>query len=621
MIRKNYLLLLPALLLFSFGFSQQPTGRIHTFKYAKSATVNVSEVENDYFPKLQNLEAPAPGGDNYRAWLTQFKAELYDDFVPTGRPSYKTQATAPKPNINRNFEGNPGFDGTPSDNHGCVSNGGIVISAVNSNLHMYDGNGNLLQNISLEAMSAGLGITSDQFDPRCFYDPDADRFVLCWLHSRTDTTNSIVVAFSQSNDPTGNWNLYTLPGNPLQNRTWTDYPMIAMTQTEVFITGNGIHQDSTSWQTGFSETYIWQIRKQNGYDGDTLITALHDSIDFGGKPIRNVCPVKGGSGLPGPELYLLSERNFDAENDTFFLVHVSDTIGAAGAMVTITAEVFPTPYRMPPDARQRFNQTLATNDSRVLDAFIENDQIQFVSNTLDSTTGFVGIYHGIIDSVSSSRVPTGKIIGDSLLDFGYPGISYSGVNSGDNDAIITMNHSGPDNVDQNAGFGAMYYDGQGDYSEYEIIKVGDNFINVISGVFERWGDYSGSQRKYNEPGVIWTTGGWGKSNRTSGTWITEIFHPTIANRAETQPQFPTTTYPNPALDMVNVEFELPSGGSLTFVMTNTQGQTVFEMQSVRAKAGKNRFSFATNDLDSGIYFLSIRQQNQLITTEKVVVQH
>lgn len=600
------------------GFGQSSTGRTHFFRHGKSTTVNVSEAGNDYFPRLQNLEAPAPGGESYKAWLRAYKQELYEDYVPTGRVSAKTRATAPAPNINRNFEGNLGFDGTPSDNHGCVSNGGIVISAINSNVHMFDGNGGLLQNISLYNLSGNLGLTTDMFDPRCFYDPNEDRFVLCWLHSRTDTTNNIVVAFSQTNDPTGNWNLYALPGNPLVNRTWTDYPMIALTEHEVFITGNAIWQDSTSWQTGFSETYIWQIRKQDGYNGDSLTVALHDSIDFGGKSIRNLCPVKGGSGLPGPNMYFLSERNFDASNDTFFIVEVTDTIGAAGAQVTIDYIRSGLAYGMPPDGRQRFNQILATNDSRVLDAFIENNMVQFVQNTLDPSTGFCGIYHGIIPDITGSLNMSGHIIGDSLLDFGYPGISYSGLQAGDLDAVITMNYTGPD-ADKYAGFGAVYFDGIADYSEFVTIKTGDNFINVINGVFERWGDYSGSQRKYNEPGVIWTMGGWGKTNRTSGTWITEIFHPTIASRPEpTQPH--AVTWPNPALDMVNVEFELTSGAPLQFHMTDMQGRKVFEMEANRVKSGKNKFSFATRDLENGLYVLRIQQGNLLITTQKVVVE-
>ena len=65
---------------------------------------------------------------------------------------------------------------------------------------------------------------------------------------------------SQTNDPAGLWNLYALPGNPKDNDRWTDYPMIALTEGELFLTGNLIIPGEP-WQTGFSETLIWQMSR------------------------------------------------------------------------------------------------------------------------------------------------------------------------------------------------------------------------------------------------------------------------------------------------------------------------------------------------------------------------
>ena len=60
---------------------------------------------------------------------------------------------------------------------------------------------------------------------------------------------------------------------------------------------------------------------------------------------------------------------------------------------------------MPPNAMQPTYQThglLATNDARVLGAFLENDKIQFVHNTMDTATGHCAVYHGIISNVACS---------------------------------------------------------------------------------------------------------------------------------------------------------------------------------------------------------------------------
>ncbi|MBL0052360.1 MAG: hypothetical protein IPP29_13025 [Bacteroidetes bacterium] len=44
---------------------------------------------------------------------------------------------------------------------------------------------------------------------------------------------------------------------------WTDFPMMALTNDELFITVNLLYPDS-SWQTGFNETIIWQVNKHDG---------------------------------------------------------------------------------------------------------------------------------------------------------------------------------------------------------------------------------------------------------------------------------------------------------------------------------------------------------------------
>jgi hypothetical protein len=75
------------------------------------------------------------------------------------------------------------------------------------------------------------------------YDPKADKFVLMCPVGFVDSTSKIIVGFSQTNDPNGNWNLYTLPGNPLNNNLWSDYPMISMTEKELFLSINLLYND------------------------------------------------------------------------------------------------------------------------------------------------------------------------------------------------------------------------------------------------------------------------------------------------------------------------------------------------------------------------------------------
>ena len=69
---------------------------------------------------------------------------------------------------------------------------------------------------------------------------------------------------------------------------------------------------------------------------------------------------------------------------------------------------------------------------------MEIHQIQFVSNTLDPTTGFCGVYHGIITDLEGTKNIDALTIGDDTLDIGYPNIAYTGKFDGDNQSIITF---------------------------------------------------------------------------------------------------------------------------------------------------------------------------------------
>ncbi|MCD8529156.1 MAG: hypothetical protein LRY27_04185 [Chitinophagales bacterium] len=112
--------------------------------------------------------------------------------------------------------------------------------------------------------------------------------------------------------------IYSLPGNPFNNNAWSDFPMIALNNQDFFVTVNHINSDSASWQTGFMQSVIWQVDKASGYQGATLQSKIHSNVQFGGKPIRNLLPVKGGLSLKDEEMYFISNRNFDFSNDTFF---------------------------------------------------------------------------------------------------------------------------------------------------------------------------------------------------------------------------------------------------------------------------------------------------------------
>lgn len=588
------------------------------FTFEKKAQVNPKNLTKTYSPKLQNLEAPKPGGDGYWGFVMEQKEKVRERW-PIKRGVAMKTATADSsimPILGQEFTANPAFEGVPNDNCMAISNEGKMVSAINSNLFMYDVIADsMTHSITLEDFCDTLNLPTSKYDPKLLFDPKQEKFILVFLNGFTDSTNYIVVAFSETNDPNGNWNLYALPGNPFNDTTWSDYPMIAMTDQELFITVNFLCT-GCSWQAGFMQSVIWQINKEDGYNGDSLTTELWSNINYGGKPLRNLTPMRGGSTTYGPNMYFVSNRNFDLTNDSIWILELTDTIDASAATVNIDVRLSDQAYGMPPNGNQKFNTYFATNDARALNGFLENDMLQFVGNTVDTSTGLAGIYHGFVRNVSTTKDVTGKILGDASLDFGYPNISYTGTSNTDEEAIISFNQASPQSND---GMSAIFYDNLGNHSARLTIKTGDNFVNVLQGAIERWGDYSGSQPKYDEPGVVWTTASYGKQNRTFGTYVAELSSPSLfANRPKPEPGPGAKVYPNPSRNFFKLDFELAQTAVIKIKLYNIQGQLMKTFFNDRAKAGSNRFTFSTDPLSNGIYLLKVTDGENLNISRRIV---
>lgn len=504
------------------------------------------------------------------------------------------------------------------DNHLAVSNDGQVVSVINTHIAIKDKEGNWLGARTLDNFASGLGLSNFKFDPRVLYDPEADRFMMFIMVGSSSNATKIVVAFSQTNDATGMWNRYVLEGNPFDNGTWSDYPIVAFTANEVFLTVNSI-LDNVSWQLGFFETLVWQMDKQSGYNGEDLQMRLWSDVVYDDKPIRNLCPIKHALGQPDDRMIFLSNRNFDVENDTIFFVEITGMQDDPDTEMLVDVLITDTPYGVSPDALQPNDQLLATNDARVLDGILLEDQIQFVGNCVDPATGQAAIYHGFIDDIYGERITTGTIVNGGNDDIGYPAIAYVGLQPEDRDAIIVVSHS---SASRFPGCSALYCDNDRQHSPLVTIKEGVGNINMISGV-NRWGDYAGNQLVYNEPGVVWVSASFGRLSNRNDTWIGSLSSPFVVATQEEPARKPLQiqAFPNPSSDRMQVRFELNEVKNLKISLWTQDGRLVRYFNDDRPKKqGLIEFSFNTGALTPGMYFLRIEGDGELLSTETVLVQ-
>lgn len=586
--------------------------------YPRAARVAARDIHEDFRPQLLRLSMPDHSGNP--TLLQQAKEEVSRRFPGQELVNRATDTSVPEPvpMIARSFQGN-GYDfAVPCDNDLAISNDGKIVSVVNNTLFFYDiQTATGLGTVSLSAFSTGIGQVNSKFDPKVVYDPIEDRFVVVFLNGFDSQTSLIVMAFSETNDPSGVWNLYSLPGRPFGDSLWTDFPMFVVTEHEVILTINLLYEGK-SWQEGFAETLIWQINKHDGYAGDTLRAGYHNNIGFGGKPIRNLCPVKGGSGLPSYPIRFLSNRNFAVQNDTFFVVTLADTLGAPNLSPQVRVVQGDMSYSVPPNARQQYPHTFATNDARVLGAFIENNIIQFVMNAADTVSGRAGVIHGLLENADTDSVAALHLISHATTDYGYANLSWAGMVPEDRSAIISFNHSA---LNVFPGHSAVFFNGYDRYSDVLSLKAGQGFINILQGNLERWGDYSGSQRKYNELGVVWASLTYGKSTHQPSTWITEmIANPLSIGIAPSQPTRTFELAPNPVQSECELRFTATRQGVVVCKLVDLTGKNSRELLRTLAKPGENRFSCSLDPLPAGTYLLQISDAatGEVLASQKAV---
>ena len=595
--------LLCSLFLLFIGGTAFAQARPKQYKAALCGTAVLRDVDDKYNVNISNLEMPDPDGAAGQEELNTLKRKIAQQFPRKSDPVKKKTTTALAPVVGTNFVADS-VPGIPPDNYMAINNSNRAVSVINSNITVHDATtGAYITRKGLKSFSTAVGLNSllndYRYDPKVVYDPEADRFI-CVMLNATNAHNWIVMGFSQSNDPSAGWNFYRFYGDYTGDTTWFDYPAISVTHNEFFLTGNKIKYDS-SWQAGFTRSLIYQVRKQDGYNGDSVLSyQIWDSVTYAGKYIRCLYPLNPGSALQGPQQYFLSDRNFDLLNDTVFVIKVPDPIGAGGTLTVdpVVSNLF---YGAPPDGRQPDTSlSLATNDGRILGGFIEGSEIQFVCTSVNPLNGSSSVYHGVISNYATTPTLTGRMFSIDSLDLGYPNISYAGTSGGPAQSIISFNYSGPRTF---PGFGAIFFDGSS-LSDMVTVRSGDSTINMLAQKEQRWGDYSGSQQQWNAIGVVWAEGIFGKKNRQYGNYMAEFKSPYFtAVPQQAAPKLTSRLYPNPAWEFVSFEFSVSVDQVIDFVICDMQGRVVDKMPGQYCRDGKNLIQFNIAPLAPGTYFL------------------
>jgi hypothetical protein len=145
-----------------------------------------------------------------------------------------------------------------------------------------------------------------------------------------------------------------------------------------------------------------------------------------------------------------------------------------------------------------------------------------------------------------------------------------------------------------------------EYSHILRIKQGRSIINYsfLPKDQQRWGDYEGIQKKYNEPNTWYLVGSYG--NGGMNAWISRLSLKDPLRQALEIKEF--RLFPNPADDAVNIELSINASGVYRAVLVNMKGQEQTLDTRFALDAGTHLLKLNTAEISSGVYYLRIYEE-------------
>ena len=195
-------------------------------------------------------------------------------YPPNDPPSFPAALPPNSPAPSVNFQG-LGDDNTsiPPDTMGAVGPN-HVVTMLNDQVQIQNRAGTVTNSTnSILAWWAGAGTQSQVFDPRIQYDPYNNRWIACigadgppfWVG-----TSGLLLAVSQTSDPTGSWYYQKISADPTNHVRWIDYPVLGFSKDWIVVsvniaTNNGVH-------SAVEHARIYMFNKTNALAGGSLFT-------------------------------------------------------------------------------------------------------------------------------------------------------------------------------------------------------------------------------------------------------------------------------------------------------------------------------------------------------------
>ena len=312
---------------------------------------------------------------------------------------------------------------------------GYVLEGVNNAIQVYTVSGTPLLTTTISSNQLfGVSAAIDRntgingvfpTDMRVFYDADIDRWFVLQRAQDYDIFGSalnsshLYLAVSQTSDPTGTYNIYTMDTTNSQDfgcPCFSDYPQLGADKYGFYISAN---QFNTTF-VNFTTAEIYAISKQSLAAGASQPTIARFLIPFTTGYEFTIFPTTTPPGASyflangGAEFFVSSQARFgDDNNMAVWMMTNTGSLWSANPVLTLVTKTVPTlAYTLPGVAKQK-SGTLTYGSTLTpprLPSVIDGGDDRILSATYSGGRIYVTLSTQVVDGASNSVIGAAYVI-------------------------------------------------------------------------------------------------------------------------------------------------------------------------------------------------------------------
>jgi hypothetical protein len=380
---------------------------------------------------------------------------------------------------------------SPPDVNGAVGFDHLMTT-LNTEVRIQNKQGAVINTTSLTGFWNGLGGHTDIFDPKITYDPYDRRWIFVCCASRRAANSALLIAVSQTPDPTGGWTLYTIDADPA-DLFWFDYPSLGFNRNWITVGGYMFNRPGMN---NTQRSRVWVINKADVYAGGPNINVpFFDRTDY-----FHIAPAITYSATENT-IWCVSNHNSNSNNSGFLRLFSITGSGAAPSFNLLnTINIGPSWGPPAVDAPQLTSAAgINVGDDRMLQTVFRNGVLWTGNNVFLPTANPTACAAQIVainpvtqasvenirtaaDANNMTAYPSVAVNANNDLFFGYTSFSSAAY------ARATISY-------RRAGQGFFFYH----YKNGE-----DWYVKFDNDVRNRWGDYSATFIDPEDDITAWT---------------------------------------------------------------------------------------------------------------------